>query len=98
MTCRTLFDCQEIISHSSIRMDDVRTPVRDRGETLGRGVKALTTRLCDPTTTDILKNEMNEDAYLTNAQRRKMDKKNEATAKYAATVSLGWLVKYGLNQ
>lgn len=78
------------------RLDDVRTAVRERGEQLGRGVRALTIRLCDPTIVDILDND--DDVYLSNAQRQQREKQRLSEAEYAATVSLGWLVKYGLNQ
>ena len=77
-------------------LDDVRTPVRETGDTLGRGVRALTIRLCDPKAGDNVKE--GEDVYLSNAERKKREKENDITAEYAATVSLSWLVKYGLNQ
>eukprot|EP00584_Thalassiosira_punctigera_P018638 CAMPEP_0172559748 /NCGR_PEP_ID=MMETSP1067-20121228/85506_1 /TAXON_ID=265564 ORGANISM="Thalassiosira punctigera, Strain Tpunct2005C2" /NCGR_SAMPLE_ID=MMETSP1067 /ASSEMBLY_ACC=CAM_ASM_000444 /LENGTH=976 /DNA_ID=CAMNT_0013349411 /DNA_START=13 /DNA_END=2940 /DNA_ORIENTATION=- len=76
-------------------LDDVRTAVREGGETLGRGVRALTIRLCDPTAADLLRGS---DVYLSNAQRKQDEKRREISAEHAATVSLGWLVKYGLNQ
>jgi proteasome component ECM29 len=38
------------------------------------------------------------DAYLSNTQLKQREKQSQITAEYAATVSLGWLVKYGLNQ
>jgi len=77
-------------------LDDVRTPVRERGDTLGRGVRALTIRLCDPKAGENTKEE--EDVYLSNAERKRREKENDINSEYAATVSLGWLVKYGLNQ
>eukprot|EP00986_Skeletonema_menzelii_P019099 scaffold27064_cov167-Skeletonema_menzelii.AAC.1 len=77
-------------------LDDVRTPVRERGDTLGRGVRALTIRLCDPKAVENTKEE--EEVYLSNAERKRREKESEITSEYAATVSLGWLVKYGLNQ
>lgn len=73
------------------RLDDVRTAVRERGETLGRGLRALTIRLCDPTTNDIVQDS---NLYLSFEER----KQREVYAEYATTVSLGWLIKYGLNQ
>jgi len=77
-------------------LDDVRTPVRERGDTLGRGVRALTIRLCDPKAGENTKEE--EEVYLSNAERKRREKENDINSEYAATVSLGWLVKYGLNQ
>merc|ERR1719253_84707 len=76
-------------------LDDVRTPVRERGESLGRGIRALTIRLCDPTVSDVTQDS---DIYMSNTQRKLREKQSEISAEYAATVSLGWLVKYGLNQ
>ena len=76
-------------------LDDVRTAVRERGDSLGRGIRALTIRLCDPTVSGF---SHESDVYLSNAQRKEREKQSEITAEYAATVSLGWLVKYGLNQ
>jgi proteasome component ECM29 len=38
------------------------------------------------------------DIYLSNAQRKERQKRSLISAEHAATVSLGWLVKYGLNQ
>lgn len=49
----------------------------------------------DPTSTDTPEDK---DIFLSDLQRREKEKENETTAEYAATVSLGWLVKYGLNQ
>ena len=77
-------------------LDDVRTAVRERGDSLGRGMRALTIRLCDPTTSDLPSQE--SDIYLSNSQRAEREKQSQITAEYAATISLGWLVKYGLNQ
>ena len=76
-------------------LDDVRTAVRERGDMLGRGMRSLTTRLCDPTSTDLAQDS---DVYLSDAQRKERERQSQITAEYAATVSLGWLVKYGLNQ
>lgn len=77
-------------------LDDVRTPVRERGDTLGRGVRALTIRLCDPKAGENTTEE--DEMYLSNAERKMREKKNDINSEHAATVSLGWLVKYGLNQ
>lgn len=74
----------------------MRTAVRERGDALGRGVRALTIRLCDPKTAETLQQE--SDVYLSNAQRKEREIQSQITAEYAATVSLGWLVKFGLNQ
>ncbi|KAL7549336.1 LOW QUALITY PROTEIN: hypothetical protein ACHAWF_012606 [Thalassiosira exigua] len=76
-------------------LDDVRTPVRERGEVLGRGVRALTIRLCDPTASDL---PHDSDAYISNAERIRRQEKSLISSEYAATVSLGFLVKDGLNQ
>jgi hypothetical protein len=38
------------------------------------------------------------DIFLSNAQRKEHEKESQILAEYAATVSMGWLVKYGLNQ
>lgn len=77
------------------RLDDVRTAVRERGDALGRSLRALTIRLCDPTMTDTYREN---DVYLSNAQRNLQERQRRTFAEYAVTVSLGWLVKYGLNQ
>ncbi|KAL9182267.1 hypothetical protein ACHAXT_012919 [Thalassiosira profunda] len=76
-------------------LDDVRTAVRERGEGLGRGTRALTIRLCDPTVSDA---SQESDVYLSNADRKEREKQSQVSAECAATVSLGWLIKYGLNQ
>lgn len=81
------------ISITYTRLDDVRTAVRERGDALGRSIRALTIRLCDPTVADLEK-----DIYLSNAQRKSQEAEQRKFAGYAASVSLGWLVKYGLNQ
>lgn len=75
------------------RLDDVRTAVRERGDALGRSIRSLTIRLCDPTVADL-----ESDIYVSNAQRKSKESQQRIHAGYAATVSLGWLVKYGLNQ
>jgi proteasome component ECM29 len=71
----------------------VRTAVRERGDVLGRSIRALTIRLCDPTLADL-----ESDVYISNARRILQESQQQTFAGYAATVSLGWLVKYGLNQ
>ena len=76
-------------------LDDVRTPVRDRGESMGRGLRALTIRLCDPSSSTIIQEQ---ETYFSNDQREQFKKQREVNAEKAATVSLKWLVKVGLNQ
>jgi proteasome component ECM29 len=71
----------------------VRAAVRERGDVLGRSIRALTIRLCDPTLVDL-----DNDVYISNAHRISQESQQRTFAGYAATVSLGWLVKYGLNQ
>jgi proteasome component ECM29 len=78
------------------RLDDVRTAVRERGETLGRALRALTIRLCDPTASADISHD--SDIYLSNGEREQRESQSQVYAEYAATVSLGWLIKYGLNQ
>ena len=68
--------------------------MREHGETLYRGLRALTIRLCDPTLADT---SQESDAYLSSTQRKQPEKQSQISAEYAATVSLRWLVKYGLN-
>jgi proteasome component ECM29 len=81
---------------SSVRaLDDVRTPVRERGDSLGRAVRALTIRLCDPLATNTTPDE---EVFMTNVQLEHSNRQREINAEKAATVSLGWLVKHGLNQ
>lgn len=73
-------------------LDDVRISVRESGETLARGVRSLTIRLCDPSSTEksvdgsILRLGLEERA------------KAEHDASAAASTALRWLVKNGLNQ
>lgn len=67
--------------------------MRERGDALGRSTRALTIRLCDPTVADL-----ESDNYVSDAQRKSKESQQRIQAGYAATVSLGWLVKYGLNQ
>lgn len=67
-------------------LDDVRTPVRERGDALGRSLRALTIRLCDPTAST---KNAEEEAYMTDFQRRQYTIENEASAEKAAKVSLG---------
>ena len=76
-------------------LDDVRTPVRERGESMGRGLRALTIRLCDPSASNITPEQ---EAYMSNDQREHSKRQREINAEKAATVSLKWLVKVGLNQ
>lgn len=68
------------LAHIFCRLDDVRTAVRERGETLGRAVRALTIRLCDPTMTDLAQDS---DVYLSNAQRKQREKQQEISAENA---------------
>jgi proteasome component ECM29 len=58
-------------------------------------MRALTIRLCDPKTTDI---SQESDVYISNVHRKEREEQSRVAAESAATVSLGWLVKYGLNQ
>lgn len=72
---------------STVRaLDDVRNPVRERGDSLGRSLRALTTRLCDPSSTNMT---ADEEAYMSNDQKWKYKSKCESNAEKAATVSLG---------
>jgi hypothetical protein len=72
---------------STVRaLDDVRNPVRERGDSLGRSLRALTTRLCDPSSTNI---SPEEEEYMSNDQKLKYKSKIELNAEKAATVSLG---------
>ncbi|KAL3920917.1 MAG: hypothetical protein SGILL_003022 [Bacillariaceae sp.] len=66
-------------------LDDVRTTVRESGESLGRGVRALTIRLCNPT-------QEKEDGINSN----NMELERDAAA--AAATSLRFLLKTGLKQ
>ena len=70
-------------------LDDVRGAVRDAGENLARGVRALTIRLCDPSHTVAHGKRMRGDEE---SQRR-----SECSAAAAAT-ALRWLCRFGLNQ
>ena len=70
-------------------LDDVRETVRQSGATLGRAVRSLTMRLCDPTVQEKSSGEKRGREYLTNLER-------DASA--AAATALRWLVKYGLSQ
>eukprot|EP00804_Cyclotella_cryptica_P020845 CCRYP_011471-RA/>CCRYP_011471-RA protein AED:0.17 eAED:0.17 QI:1356/1/1/1/1/1/5/334/2365 len=76
-------------------LDDVRAPVRERGESLGRALRALTIRLCDPMASNIT---ADEESYMSNVQRELYKKRKESNAEVAATVSLSWLIRHGLNQ
>lgn len=73
-------------------LDDVRLVVRERGEVLGRSLRALTIRLCDPSVLI-----SSDDTFLSDSDRMRKNREIEVQAEYAAAVSLGWLVKYGLN-
>lgn len=67
-------------------LDDVRTPVRERGDALGRSLRALTIRLCDPAASNI---SADEETYMTDLQRTQYKRQCELNAEKAATVSLG---------
>eukprot|EP00977_Amphora_coffeiformis_P014885 scaffold4242_cov175-Amphora_coffeaeformis.AAC.9 len=70
-------------------LDDVRDAVRQNGATLGRAVRALTLRLCDPSAQDKSSGE----------KRARPDSLTlERDASAAAATALRWLVKHGLNQ
>jgi len=73
-------------------LDDVRGSVRESGETLSRGVRSLTIRLCDPSS--IEKTIEGSTIKITPELRAKAEM--DATA--AASTALRWLVKNGLNQ
>jgi proteasome component ECM29 len=64
-------------------LDDIRANVRESGETLARGLRSLSIRLCDPTIDAAVTEERS--AY-------------EKDASAAAATSLRWLIKHGLNQ
>lgn len=67
-------------------LDDIRLTVRESGESLGRSVRGLTIRLCDP-------NATNETESIA---QPKSDLQRDARS--AAATALRWLVKHGLNQ
>jgi proteasome component ECM29 len=70
-------------------LDDVRGTVRQNGESLGRAVRALTLRLCDPSVRDKSSGEK---------RNREDESKNIKDASSAAATALRWLVKHGLTQ
>jgi proteasome component ECM29 len=70
-------------------LDDVRGAVRESGEVLGRGVRGLTIRLCDPLATD-------KPNGSTITREDRADHERDASA--AAATTLRWLLKHGLNQ
>ena len=72
-------------------LDDVRLTVRESGEALGRSVRALTIRLCDPSS-----NMSTDDIFQSGEASRAVQ--YDADARAAAATALRWLVKHGLNQ
>jgi proteasome component ECM29 len=66
-------------------LDDVRIAVRESGETLGRGARALTVRLCNPS------QEKKDELDVSEAEL-------ERDAAAAAATSLRFLLKTGLKQ
>lgn len=69
-------------------LDDVHGTVQQNGETLARGVRSLTIRLCDPTVDSKSageKRNLEEEAH------------RERYAAYAAATCLWWLFRYGLT-
>lgn len=70
-------------------MDDVRGAVRESGEKLGRAVRALTIRLCDPTA-----GEQSSGSKRTRDKSASLQK--DASA--AAATALRYLIRHGLNQ
>ena len=75
-------------------LDDVQGIVRESGETLGRSVRALIVRLCDPS---VDSSKSNEDIFQGKASTATA-MQLEVDAKAAASTVLRWLVKFGLNQ
>mmetsp|Transcript_13480 Transcript_13480/g.27911 ORF Transcript_13480/g.27911 Transcript_13480/m.27911 type:complete len:954 (-) Transcript_13480:1673-4534(-) len=71
-------------------LDDVRGAVRDSGETLGRAVRALTIRLCDPASAE------KSTAGTKRAREEIVGFEKDASA--AAATALRYLIKHGLNQ
>ena len=71
-------------------IDDVRDAVRSNGERLGRSLRSLTIRLCDPSILD------KTDGALTVTEEQKVTWARDASA--ACATSIRWLVKHGLNQ
>lgn len=70
-------------------LDDVRGAVRESGEALSRGVRALTLRLSDASMEDKASGEKRGREEVT---------KHERDASAAAATSLRWLIKHGLSQ
>jgi len=70
-------------------LDDVRGAVRDSAETLGRGVRALTIRLCDPMASE-------KSSGTKRAREEMLSLERDASA--AAATALRYLVRHGLNQ
>lgn len=70
-------------------LDDVRTNVRESGATLARAVRALTIRLCDPSSNE-------KDSGL----KRERDgvARPDSDIIAASATALRWLVRHGLNQ
>ena len=71
-------------------LDDVRDTVRSNGERLGRALRGLTIRLCDPS---IVEKPDGEHSFTAEAKARWT---RDASA--ASATSIRWLVKHGLNQ
>ena len=69
-------------------LDDVRGAVRDSGETLARGVRSLTIRLCDPLAAD-------DSTGSTLGSEDRVRHERDASA--ASATSLRWLIQRGLN-
>lgn len=67
-------------------LDDVRSNVREAGETLGRGVRSLTLRLVNPQTPK--EEEESPNSIIS----------HERDASAAAATALRWLIKHGLKQ
>jgi proteasome component ECM29 len=70
-------------------LDDIRGAVRESGETLGRAVRALTIRLCDPTQLDKSSGEKR-------GREEQLQRERDASA--AAATAVRWIVKHGLSQ
>jgi proteasome component ECM29 len=70
-------------------LDDVRSTVRESGDSFARGVRALTIRLCDPTV-------LEKSSGAKRAREEQSMREREASA--AAATSLRWLCGHGLNQ
>lgn len=70
--------------------DDVRGAVRDGAESLGRAVRALTIRLCDPCA------QADKSSGEKRGREEQLQRERDASA--AAATSVFWIVKHGLNQ